>query len=93
MKKYNFINNLDKYFKKKYLVGIDKDKSPLNLFINAIIFIISDQIWHHSFFRSLSLRGKLIYSVFYLITFVIIPLIFIIILLFTVFIGFKVFNY
>lgn len=92
MKKYNHINNLEKFFKKEWVIGIDKDNSILNKFFNLIFYIFATNKLRPYLFVRLSVRGKIMYSLFCLIAFVLIPLGFIVILFVMIFIGFKVFN-
>jgi hypothetical protein len=94
MKKYNYINNLEKSFKKKWEVGMDRDSSLLNKVLNLgyYVFLSKFKKLDSFLFVRLSVRGKIIYSSFYLIAFVAIPLIFIFILFLVIFISFKIFG-
>ena len=92
MKKYNYFNNLEKSFKNQWLIGIDQDKSALNILLNLIYYALNKKVLSPYFFVRLSVRGKLMLSLFYLIAFVLIPLGFILALFVIVFMGFQIFT-
>jgi len=92
MKQYNYINNLYKSFRKRWLIGIDQDRSALNTFINLIYYIFNRKTLTTYLFVRLSIRGKLILVTFYFIAFILLPLGFILVLFGLVLIGLKLFG-
>lgn len=92
MKKYNYLNNLEKSFRKQWQIGIDQDRSFLNVFINALYYVFYKNKRSPYLFVRLSVRGKLIFLLFSFIAFILIPLGFILVLFVALFIGFKLFG-